>query len=76
MVSEAQMNTVLGYIETAKTEGAALTLGGKRVRYLDTPHVPHAWESGLMFELTTRTLFTGDLFTQLGGGPPITQEPY
>ncbi len=33
MVSEAQMNTVLGYIETAKTEGAALTLGGKRVRH-------------------------------------------
>jgi len=32
MVSEGQMKTVLGYIETAKSEGAALTLGGSRVR--------------------------------------------
>jgi gamma-glutamyl-gamma-aminobutyraldehyde dehydrogenase len=32
MVSESQMNTVLGYIETAKREGAGLALGGKRVR--------------------------------------------
>ena len=51
--------------------GEVLDLGGKRVRYIDTPHVPHAWESGLMFEETTRTLFTGDLFTQLGDGPAI-----
>ena len=50
-----------------------LDLGGKRVRYIDTPHVPHAWESGLMFEETTRTLFTGDLFTQLGDGPALSE---
>jgi flavorubredoxin len=49
-----------------------LDLGGKRVRYIDTPHVPHAWESGLIYEETTETLFTGDLFTQLGDGPAIT----
>lgn len=52
-------------------DGEILDLGGKRVKYIDTPHVPHAWESGLMFEETTRTLFTGDLFTQLGDGPAI-----
>lgn len=51
--------------------GEVLDLGGKRVRYIDTPHVPHAWDSGLIFEETTRTLFTGDLFTQLGDGPAI-----
>lgn len=51
-----------------------LDLGGKRVRYIDTPHVPHAWESGLVFEETTKTLFTGDLFTQLGNGPAVTTE--
>lgn len=51
-----------------------LDLGGKCVRYIDTPHVPHAWESGLIFEETTKTLFTGDLFTQLGNGPAITDE--
>ena len=51
-----------------------LDLGDKRVRYIDTPHVPHAWESGLVFEETTKTLFTGDLFTQLGNGPAVTTE--
>ena len=51
-----------------------LDLGGKRVRYIDTPHVPHAWESGLIYEETTKTLFTGDLFTQLGNGSAITEE--
>ncbi len=57
----------------ALANGEVLDLGGKRVRYIDTPHVPHAWESGLMFEETTRTLFTGDLFTQLGDGPVLSQ---
>jgi flavorubredoxin len=47
-------------------------LGGKRVQYIDTPHVPHAWESGIIYEQTTKTLFTGDLFTQIGNGPALT----
>lgn len=55
-------------------DGEVLDLGGKRVRYIDTPHVPHAWESGLIFEETTRTLFTGDLFTQLGDGPALSTQ--
>jgi flavorubredoxin len=55
-------------------DGEVLEIGGKRVRYIDTPHVPHAWESGLLFEETTGTLFTGDLFTHIGDGPPITTE--
>jgi flavorubredoxin len=54
--------------------GEVLDLGGKRMRYIDTPHVPHAWESGLMFEETSRTLFTGDLFTQLGDGPALCRQ--
>lgn len=40
--------------------------GGKRVRYIDTPHVPHAWEAGILFEESTGTLLCGDLFTQVG----------
>ena len=55
----------------ALANNEVLDLGGRRVRYLDTPHVPHAWESGLMFEETTATLFCGDLFTHLGNGPAI-----
>ncbi len=55
-------------------DGEALDLGGKRVRWIDTPHVPHAWESGLMFEEVTGTLFCGDLFTHLGNGSAVTRE--
>jgi flavorubredoxin len=55
-------------------DGEVLDLGGRRVRWIDTPHVPHAWESGLMFEETTATLLAGDLFTQAGDGPAVTHE--
>lgn len=54
-------------------DGETIDLGGRRVRYLDTPHVPHGWEAGLLFEETTETLFCGDLFTQLGDGPALTE---
>jgi flavorubredoxin len=50
----------------------ALDLGGKRMRFLPTPHVPHNWESGLWFEERTRTLLAGDLFTAVGKGPALT----
>jgi flavorubredoxin len=52
-------------------DGDVLELGGKRVRHIDTPHVPHNWESRMLFEETTRTLFCGDLFTHPGDGPPV-----
>jgi len=53
--------------------GQVIDLGrGKRVRYLDTPHTPHAWDAGVVFEESTATLLCGDLFTQVGGGPAVT----
>ena len=46
-----------------------LALGSKHtVEWLDTPHLPHAWECGLMMEQQTRTFLCGDLFTQNGAG--------
>ncbi len=50
----------------ALDDGEVLDLGGKRVRYLATPHVPHCWDAGLLLEETTGTLFCGDLFTRNG----------
>jgi flavorubredoxin len=50
----------------AVADGELITSGRHRIRYIDTPHVPHAWESGVIFEEKTGTLFCGDLFTQLG----------
>ncbi len=55
-------------------DGEIIELGGKRVRHLETPHVPHAWEARLLYEETTDTLLCGDLFTQLGNGPALTTD--
>jgi flavorubredoxin len=49
-----------------------IDLGGKRVRNIDTPHVPHGWDSHSIIEETTNTLFCGDLFSHVGPGPAIT----
>lgn len=55
-------------------DGECIDLGrGKRVRYLDTPHVPHGWDAGLLYEEATGTLLCGDLFTQPGDGPALTE---
>jgi flavorubredoxin len=52
----------------ALADGEELALGTHTVKWFDTPHVPHAWECGLMLDTTTRTFFCGDLFTQGGSG--------
>jgi flavorubredoxin len=52
----------------ALADGETLTLGRHLVRWFDTPHVPHGWDSGLMMEERTRTFLCGDLFTQGGAG--------
>jgi len=56
----------------ALADGEVLDLGGRRVRRLDTPHVPHCWDAGLVYEETTGTLFTSDLFTHVGDPPALT----
>jgi len=57
----------------ALSNGEVIDLGrGKRVRFIDTPHTPHGWDAGVLYEEGTRTLMCGDLFTQLGNGPALT----
>lgn len=46
--------------------GESLDIGGHVMQWFDTPHVPHAWEAGVLYDATTKTLFCGDLFTQMG----------
>lgn len=59
----------------AMADGEVLDLGGRRVQWIDAPHVPHGWDNGFLFELETRTLFCGDLFTQPGeGAAPLIEE--
>jgi len=58
----------------ALADGETLSLGKHKMRWFDTPHMPHAWECGLMMDTHTRTFFCGDLFTQGGAGdPPVTE---
>jgi flavorubredoxin len=55
-------------------DGERVSLGKHTVRWFDTPHLPHAWECGHLFEDSTSTLFCGDLFTQPGAEhPPVTE---
>jgi len=56
----------------ALADGEVIDLGGKRVRHIDTPHVPHGWEARVLYEETTGTLLCGDLFTHIGNGPAVT----
>lgn len=51
-----------------------LDIGGRRMRWISTPHVPHGWEAGVFFDETTKTLFCGDLLTHVGDGPPLTDD--
>jgi flavorubredoxin len=46
--------------------GETIRTGKHSVRFLSTPHVPHAWDAGLLFEETDRTLLCSDLFHQNG----------
>jgi flavorubredoxin len=56
----------------ALADGEVLDLGDRRVRRLDTPHVPHCWDAGLLYEETTGTLFTSDLLTHVGNPSALT----
>ncbi|HQR31425.1 MAG TPA: MBL fold metallo-hydrolase [Blastocatellia bacterium] len=54
------------------TTGEVISTGKYRFRFLHTPHVPHCWEAGLMFEETNGTLLCSDLFHQCGVVEPST----
>ena len=54
-------------------DGEVLDLGGKRLRWIDTPHVPHGWDAGLVFEETTATLLSGDIGAHGGAVPAVTE---
>jgi hypothetical protein len=58
----------------AMGDGETTSLGRHEIEWIDAPHVPHGWETGYLFDRTTRTLFSGDIFT-LGGSehPPLVE---
>ncbi|MGH8012457.1 MAG: MBL fold metallo-hydrolase [Candidatus Binataceae bacterium] len=68
------LNDMIERPSRALADDEIIDLGGKRVRHLDTPHLPHCWDAGLLYEETTRTLFCSDLFTQTGDCPALTDK--
>lgn len=53
-------------------DGETFETGRHRYRFVQTPHVPHCWEAGLLFEETKGTLLCSDLFHQGGDVEPLT----
>jgi flavorubredoxin len=68
---EVSLNDMCDRAPVALQEGAVIDLGGKRLRQISTPHVPHGWEAQVLFEEVTGTLLCGDLLTQTGAGPAL-----
>jgi len=55
-------------------DGEEFSIGNRRMKWIYTPHVPHGWDCGVLFDLSTGTLLCGDLFTQPGANlPPVTE---
>ena len=75
--SVAAMTSVSDMVDVeplAMADGQSLSLGRHELIWQSTPHLPHGWECGYLFDTTTRTLFCGDLFTQPGlGEEPLTK---
>jgi flavorubredoxin len=71
---DVSLNDMCDRPPRALDEGEVLDLGGKRLRQISTPHVPHGWEAQVLYEETTGTLLCGDVFTQIGAGPALTTD--
>src|SRR5678815_2206166 len=46
--------------------------GQHRYRFVPTPHLPHGWDAGVLFEENSGVLLCSDLFHQLGDVEPVT----
>lgn len=54
------------------TPNDALSTGRYRFRFHRSPHIPHGWDAGVLFEETRKTLFCSDLFHHFGDVAPVT----
>jgi len=70
---EVSINDFASRPARALMDGETFSTGKYNFKFLHTPHLPHCWEAGLLFEETNRTLFSSDLFHQLGDVAPLTQ---
>jgi flavorubredoxin len=50
----------------------AIETGRHKYRFVPTPHLPHGWDAGVLFEENSGVLLCSDLFHQLGDVEPVT----
>jgi flavorubredoxin len=55
------------------TRDDVLTTGKHRFRFHQSPHIPHGWDAGVLFEETNKTLFCSDLFHHFGNTEAVTE---
>ncbi len=67
------VNDFIGREAKALAEGEMFSTGKYRFRYVPTPHLPHGWDAGVLFEETEKTLLCSDLFHQTGDVEPLTE---
>lgn len=74
MAVMVQVNDLADRPPRSLGDGEVIDLGGRRVRNIDSPHVPHGWDAHVLFEEVTGTLFCGDLFTRFGESAPTVDD--
>jgi flavorubredoxin len=78
LVAQSQVGCMVSLADLADrpprplADGEQFDVGGHVLQWFDTPHVPHAWEAGVLYDATSKTLFCGDLFTRFGEYEPST----
>jgi flavorubredoxin len=66
------VNDFIGRESRALADGGTFSTGKYRFRYCQTPHLPHGWDAGVLFEETQKTLLCSDLFHQTADVEPLT----
>jgi flavorubredoxin len=70
--ARVNLNDFTGRQTRGLPDGGALATGTYRFRFCRTPHLPHGWDAGVLFEETQATLLCSDLFHQMGDVEPLT----
>lgn len=72
VAARVNVSDFIGRASRALSDGETFATGEHRFRYCQTPHLPHGWDAGVLFEETQKTLFCSDLFHQAGDVEPLT----
>jgi flavorubredoxin len=70
--SLVSVNDFIGRPAKGLADGETFATGKYRFRFCQTPHLPHGWDAGVLFEETQKTLLCSDLFHQTGDVEPLT----